>query len=74
MKGILVSIKPQFVKEIKKGNKLFEFRRSIHKDKNIKKMLIYSSFLEQRIVALCDIEKKQICLIKYGFKQNICKE
>lgn len=57
MKGVLFSIKPQFVKEIKAGKKTFEFRKSVHKNSSIKKMLIYSSFPEQKIVALCDIEE-----------------
>lgn len=57
MKGILLSIKPQFVKEIKAGKKTFEFRKSIYKNNSIQKILIYSSFPEQKVVALCDIEK-----------------
>lgn len=57
MKGVLLSIKPQFVKEIKAGKKTFEFRKSVYKSSGINKMLIYSSFPEQKVVALCDIEK-----------------
>lgn len=57
MKAILLSIKPQFVNEIRAGKKTFEFRKSIYKNNSIQKMLIYSSFPEQKIVALCDIEE-----------------
>lgn len=56
MKSVLLSIKPQFVKEIKAGTKTFEFRKCIYKDTNIKKILIYSSFPEQKVVAFCDVE------------------
>lgn len=57
MKGVLLSIKPQFVKEIKAGNKTFEFRKCMYKNTNIDKILIYSSYPEQKVVALCDVEE-----------------
>jgi len=51
---VLLSIKPRFVKEIKSGNKKFEFRKSLVSRKNwnkIEKVFIYSSSPVKRIVA-----------------------
>lgn len=56
MKCILLPIKPKFVEEIRIGNKLYEYRKAIHKDSNIKKILIYSSFPVKKIVAISSIE------------------
>ena len=50
--NVLLSIKPQYVKEIIAGRKKYEFRKSIYKTKNVKKIYIYSSSPEQRIVAM----------------------
>ena len=47
--GILLSIKPKYVKEIFQGNKLYEFRRSIFKKKT-GKILVYESSPTKRIV------------------------
>ena len=56
MKCILLPIKPQFVEEIRIGNKLYEYRRVIHKDNSINKILIYSSYPIKKVVAVCSIE------------------
>ena len=56
MKKVLLSIKPQFVEEIRFGKKIYEYRKSIFKDKSIDKMLIYSSSPIKKIVGECDIE------------------
>ena len=40
---ILLSIKPTFVEEIFKGDKKFEFRRTIFKRKDIKKVVVYAT-------------------------------
>lgn len=56
MKKILLSIKPQFVDKIRCGEKLYEYRKSIFKDKNVATILIYSSAPVKKIVAECQIE------------------
>jgi len=50
--NVLLSIKPQYVKEIIAGRKKYEFRKSIYKTKDVKKIYIYSSSPEQRIVGM----------------------
>lgn len=56
MKCILLPIKPQFVEEIRIGKKLYEYRRVIHKDNSVNKILIYSSYPIKKVVAVCSIE------------------
>lgn len=56
MKCILLPIKPQFVEEIRIGNKLYEYRKVIHKDNSVNKILIYSSYPIKKVVAICSIE------------------
>lgn len=56
MKKVLLAIKPQFVEEIRCGKKIYEYRKSIFKDKSVGKMLIYSSSPTKKIVGECDIE------------------
>lgn len=40
---ILLSIKPQFVKQIERGEKKFEFRRSLPKRQDIDRIVVYAS-------------------------------
>lgn len=40
---VLLSIKPEFAEKIFSGEKKFEFRRSIFKDKTVKTVLVYAS-------------------------------
>jgi len=52
--NVLLSIKPKYVEEIKKGNKKYEFRKSLFNKKNIdkiEKIFIYSSSPVKKIVA-----------------------
>ena len=52
MKSVLLSIRPEYVREILKGTKRYEFRRSIFKDRaRIKKIYIYSTAPVKKIVA-----------------------
>lgn len=60
MRGILISIKPEFVEQIKKGLKHFEYRKVLFKDESIKTMYIYSSAPVKKVVAVCQI-KRVIC-------------
>jgi len=53
--NVLLSIKPKYVEEIKKGNKRYEFRKTPFCRKNlrkIKKIYIYSSSPVKRIVGV----------------------
>ena len=47
--NVLISIKPQYVKEILLGNKRYEYRKRMFK-KEIDKVYIYSTSPEQKIV------------------------
>ena len=40
---VLLSIKPRFARAIFSGEKQFEFRRTIFKDKNVRKVYVYAS-------------------------------
>lgn len=55
MRSVLVSIKPEFINQIKLGVKDFEFRKVIFKD--VDRMYLYSSSPIQRVVAVCKISK-----------------
>lgn len=48
---ILISIKPKYVSEILKGNKLFEFRKKNFKEKEVDCVLIYSTLPVGKVVA-----------------------
>lgn len=54
---ILLSIKPEFVKEIFTGNKKFEYRKSIFKKAEVKSVVIYATMPIGRIVGEFSIEK-----------------
>ena len=47
---VLLSIKPEFVKKIFSGEKKFELRKSIFKDKRVSSVVIYASSPLMRIV------------------------
>jgi predicted transcriptional regulator len=40
---VLLSVKPRFARAIFSGEKQFEFRRAIFKEKNVKKVYVYAS-------------------------------
>lgn len=40
---IILSIKPEFANKIFEGNKKFEFRRNIFKNKDVSKVIVYAS-------------------------------
>jgi type I restriction enzyme S subunit len=52
--NVLLSIKPKFVEEIKKGNKKYEFRKTIFK-KDVDKVFIYCSSPVQKIIGYFSI-------------------
>ena len=58
--NVLLSIKPKYVEEIRKGTKKYEFRKSLCSKKNrdkLEKIFIYSSAPVQRIVARFFVEE-----------------
>lgn len=54
---VLLSIKPQFVKEIFNGNKKFEYRKAIFKKKDIKTIVIYATMPIGKIVGEFEIDR-----------------
>ena len=57
MTGVLLSIKPKYVKEILSGAKQYEFRKQIFKDKSATPVFIYSSSPQKKIVACFRVGK-----------------
>lgn len=56
--NVLLSIKPKYVEEILEGNKKYEFRKSIFKQKeNIEWVYIYSTSPQKLIVGAFTIER-----------------
>ncbi|MBM6550308.1 ASCH domain-containing protein [Marinomonas ostreistagni] len=55
--NVLLSIKPEFVERIFSGEKKFEYRKAIFKRNDIKKIVIYSTMPEGKIVGEFSIEK-----------------
>ena len=52
---VLLSIKPEFVEEIANGNKKFEYRKAIFKNKSVKTVVIYATMPVGKIVGEFDI-------------------
>lgn len=71
---IILSLYPENIEKIALGIKKFEFRRSIYKDKTVKKVYIYATVPIKKIVATFDIlqviegspEEIWTCFGKYG--------
>ncbi|TXR54406.1 ASCH domain-containing protein [Reinekea thalattae] len=55
--NVLLSIKPEYVERIFSGEKKFEYRKSIFKRNDIKKIVIYSTMPEGKIVGEFSIEQ-----------------
>jgi predicted transcriptional regulator len=53
---VLLSIKPEYADKIFNGTKLFEFRRSIFKNPDIKTVVVYASSPVQKVIGEFDIE------------------
>lgn len=54
---ILLSIKPDFVKEICSGKKRYEFRKSLYKRRDVKTIIVYCSSPVCRLVGEIDVDK-----------------
>jgi len=50
VKAVLLSIKPEFAHKIFDGTKKYEFRKQIFKDSSVKKVIVYSSSPEQKVI------------------------
>jgi predicted transcriptional regulator len=55
--GVLLSIKPKYVRAILDGTKQYEFRKQIFRDRTCETVFIYSSSPEKKIVARFQIGK-----------------
>jgi predicted transcriptional regulator len=55
--GVLLSIKPKYVRAILDGTKQYEFRKQIFRDRSRETIFIYSSSPEKKIVARFRIGK-----------------
>ena len=55
--GVLLSIKPKYVKDILSGVKQYEFRKQIFKNESAKTVFIYSSSPQKKIVACFRVGK-----------------
>ena len=56
MRAVLLSIKPEFAHKIFAGTKKYEFRKQIFKDKTVKKVIVYASYPEQKVIGEFDID------------------
>ena len=52
---VLLSIKPEFADKIFSGEKTFEFRKSIYKDKSVKTIVVYATQPIGRLVGEFDV-------------------
>lgn len=52
---IILSIKPEFANKIFEGDKKFEFRRSIFKNKNVSKVIVYASSPISKVIGEFEI-------------------
>jgi predicted transcriptional regulator len=53
--NVLLSIKPEFASKIFDGTKKFEFRKSIFKRNDVKKVVVYASSPVQQVIGEFDI-------------------
>ncbi len=61
---VILSIKPEFVEKIFSGNKRFEFRRNIFKNRGVKTVLVYASAPVSKVVGEFEIGQiKQMDLV-----------
>ncbi len=56
MKAVLLSIKPEFAHKIFDGSKKYEFRKAVFKDDSVKRVIVYSSSPEQKVIGEFDID------------------
>lgn len=54
---VLLSIKPEFAEKIFSGEKKYEFRRTIFKNKAVKKVVVYASAPVQKVIGEFEIDQ-----------------
>lgn len=54
---VLLSIKPEYALKIFKGEKKFEFRKSIFKNPNVKTVVVYASSPVQQVIGEFEIDE-----------------
>ena len=54
---ILLSIKPKYVEEIRKGNKMYEYRKTIFKNTDVDTVIIYASSPISKVIGEFKIKK-----------------
>jgi predicted transcriptional regulator len=54
---VLLSIKPEFAFKIFEGSKKYEFRKTIFKRNNVKKIVVYASSPIQQVIGEFEIEE-----------------
>lgn len=54
---VLLSIKPEFAEKIFEGTKRFEFRKSIFKNTQVKRIIVYASYPVQKVIGEFEIEE-----------------
>lgn len=54
---VIMSIKPEFANKIFDGTKKFEFRRTIFKNEQVRKVIVYASSPVQRVIGEFEIER-----------------
>lgn len=58
---VVLSIKPEFANKIFDGTKKYEFRRTIFKNPDVKKVVVYASSPVQKVIGEFEIEQ----ILKY---------
>lgn len=56
MRAVLLSIKPEFAHKIFDGTKKYEFRKKVFKDETVRKVIVYSSFPERKVLGEFEID------------------
>lgn len=54
---VLLSIKPEYAESILQGNKRFEFRKTIFRNKNVKTVVIYATMPIGKVIGEFDIDE-----------------
>lgn len=54
--NVLLSIKPEYVEKIFSGEKKYEFRRILFRNKKVKKVIVYASSPVKKVVGEFEIE------------------
>ena len=54
---VLLSIKPVFAEQIFNGSKIYEFRRTIFKNRDVNTIIVYASSPVQRVIGEFEIEE-----------------